>query len=228
MCFFRLKGRDKLQLTKIIIRSALAHFKIPFGGKQQRTYPIPPVSTVIGILKNIFNENINDFVFGYTFTSKERSFHDIQKIYKEVNLNAIKDSEKYKNNQWISDVCEIQYHVEPVLTIYTDITEEMKLSEALNLGKTDCLAKLTNIHRITLLQRESCGYNQWTDLSIGTGLIQRIATETSYNKKKGIYDIYTKTVRFNDSFVYGSNYDAEAEQNVFLWRFKKGGQIDVV
>ena len=53
--------------TKITIVSTMAHFKNSRSGVLQQTYKIPPVSTVVGILKNIYGENIENFIFGYNF-----------------------------------------------------------------------------------------------------------------------------------------------------------------
>ncbi|AKN31465.1 CRISPR-associated protein Cas5 [Clostridium carboxidivorans P7] len=212
-----------MELRKIEIVSDFAHFKKPFATKQQFTYTIPPISTVIGIIQNLFHEGISDFVFGFTFKYDE-IFKDIQKIYKEVNFNTRKERERYnKNGVWTSDVCEIHYLVNSKLVIYTDIEDELKINECLNLGKTDCLARILSDKVVELSRRYGVGYGQWTEPNVqGNGFPERIAVETKYNGKKGYYDIYTKLVKLNDEFSYEGYNDDEM---IYLWQYSKRGEI---
>lgn len=212
-------------MKKITISADFAHFKVPYASKVQKTYPIPPISTVIGILKNIYNHDIDSFVFGYLFSSKNK-FRDIQKIYKEINIQKKKESDRYDkaSNTWVSDVPIIEYLYDPKLIIYTDIKDEPNLSEIINLGKTDCLAKVS-IKDIKLYEKLGCVINQWTSLKYGDGLIKRISVETVWNQEKGIYDIYTDMFRYNIEVEYPYNFDIEEEQNVFLWSYRKRGNI---
>lgn len=215
-------------LNKITIIGELAHFKIPYAGKQQRTYRIPPPSTVIGILKNLYGTHINNFIFGYTFTADDNLFKDIQKIYKEINLNVISESGRYNGQKWNSDVCEIQYLCNPVLTIYTDINDELIVEECLNLGKTDCLATIKQVDKVELVDIEGEGFYQWTTLDVGDGIIERVSMETVYNGQKGIYDVYSAPLRFNKSFKLAKHHDKDQGQSVFLWHHEKEGVLSAV
>ncbi|HBF6022711.1 TPA: CRISPR-associated protein Cas5 [Clostridioides difficile] len=213
-------------LNKIEIIGDMAHFKIPMHSKIQRTYEIPPISTVVGILKNIYGEEIDDFILGYVIYHNG-TFKDLQTIYKEINPNVktLTDSDRFQ-----TDVCPIEYLINPKLIIYTNIDKNIEFNEPLCLGKTNCLAKVLSLSEIevNLIDKKAIGYNQYTDINIGDGMIRRINTLTEYNEKKGYYDIYSSMVRENDEFEYGKYYDEDEQQNIFLWNWKKGGVIKCI
>ncbi|HBF6215059.1 MULTISPECIES: CRISPR-associated protein Cas5 [Clostridioides] len=213
-------------LNKIEIIGDIAHFKIPMHSKIQRTYKIPPISTIVGILKNIYGEEIDDFTLGYVIYHNG-TFKDLQTIYKEINPNVktLTDSDRFQ-----TDVCPIEYLINPKLIIYTDINKNIEFNEPLCLGKTNCLAKVLSLSEIevNLIDKKAIGYNQYTDINIGDGMIKRINTLTEYNEKKGYYDIYSSMVRENDEFEYGKYYDEDEQQNIFLWNWKKGGVIKCI
>ncbi|MEE7879315.1 CRISPR-associated protein Cas5 [Clostridioides difficile] len=213
-------------LNKIEIIGDMAHFKIPMHSKIQRTYEIPPISKVVGILKNIYGEEIDDFILGYVIYH-DGTFKDLQTIYKEINPNVktLTDSDRFQ-----TDVCPIEYLINPKLIIYTNIDKNIEFNEPLCLGKTNCLAKVLSLSEIevNLIDKKAIGYNQYTDINIGDGMIKRINTLTEYNEKKGYYDIYSSMVRENDEFEYGKYYDEDEQQNIFLWKWKKGGVIKCI
>lgn len=206
-------------LNKIEIIGDIAHFKIPMHSKIQRTYEIPPISTIVGILKNIYGEEIDDFTLGYVIYHNG-TFKDLQTIYKEINPNVktLTDSDRFQ-----TDVCPIEYLINPKLIIYTDINKNIEFNEPLCLGKTNCLAKVLSLSeiKVNLIDKEAVGYNQYTDINIGDGMIKRINTLTEYNEKKGYYDIYSSMVRENNEFEYNKYYDEDEKQNIFLWNWKK-------
>lgn len=213
-------------LNKIEIIGDIAHFKIPMHSKIQRTYEIPPISTIVGILKNIYGEEIDDFILGYVIYHNG-TFKDLQTMYKEINPNVktLTDSDRFQ-----TDVCPIEYLINPKLIIYTDIDKNIEFSEPLCLGKTNCLAKVLSLSeiKVNLIDKKAVGYNQYTDINIGDGMIKRINTLTEYNEKKGYYDIYSSMVRENNEFEYDKYYDEDEKQNIFLWNWKKGGVIKCV
>lgn len=206
-------------LNKIEIIGDIAHFKIPMHSKIQRTYEIPPISTIVGILKNIYGEEIDDFTLGYVIYHNG-TFKDLQTIYKEINPNVktLTDSDRFQ-----TDVCPIEYLINPKLIIYTDINKNIEFNEPLCLGKTNCLAKVLSLSeiKVNLIDKEAVGYNQYTDINIGDGMIKRINTLTEYNEKKGYYDIYSSMVRENNEFEYNKYYDEDEKQNISLWNWKK-------
>ncbi|GAA0785513.1 CRISPR-associated protein Cas5 [Hathewaya limosa] len=210
-----------MNFIKIPIISNLAHFHIPYSFKNQRTFNIPPPSTIVGILKILYNEDIDNFVFGYTI-EYDGIFKDLTKTYKEVNRNT-NNIEYMKTGIQKSDICCVEYLIEPKINIYTNIKEELRINKPLNLGKTDCLARvlLNQKQEINLINKEGQGYNQWTDLNVGYGQIKRITTETIFNRETDCYEQNYKLLRENEVFDYDKFYDEELGQNIFLWSFNK-------
>ncbi|WP_195972540.1 CRISPR-associated protein Cas5 [Clostridium thermobutyricum] len=215
-----------MDLFKIEIISDFAHFKIPLNSKKQRTYKIPPISTVIGILENIYSNRHEviqeEFILGYEF-EYDKVYTDIQRIYKEVNLKEKTYASSYNSEGYqVSDACEIEYLYNPKLIIYTDINKDFICNQVLNLGKTDCLAKISKVDTVKLEISDTCkfvGKNQYTPLSIGNGVIKKISYLTKFNKY-GFYDIETINVRENKEFY--SKY-AINEKGIFLWKLTNGG-----
>lgn len=207
-------------LNKIEIIGDMAHFKIPMHSKIQRTYEIPPISTVVGILKNIYGEEIDDFILGYVIYH-DGTFKDLQTIYKEINPNVktLTDSDRFQ-----TDVCPIEYLINPKLIIYTNIDKNIEFNEPLCLGKTNCLAKVLSLSEIevNLIDKKAIGYNQYTDINIGDGMIKRNNTLTEYNEKKGYYDIYSSMVRENVSLNMVNIMMKMSNRIIFLWKWKKG------
>ena len=215
-----------MDLFRIEIISDFAHFKIPLNSKKQRTYKIPPISTVIGILENIYSNRHEmiqeEFILGYEF-EYDKVYIDIQKIYKEVNLKEKTYASSYNSEGYqVSDACEIEYLYKPKLIIYTNINKDFTCNQVLNLGKTDCLAKISRIDKVKLEVNDTYsfkGENQYTTLNIGNGIIKKISYITKFNKY-GFYDVETIDVRENKEFY--SKYAIEGK-GVFLWKLTNGG-----
>lgn len=209
-----------MEVNKLILTSTMAHYKNSMNGKNQNTYTIPPLSSIIGTLKNIYGDNINNFIFGYTvdYTRLEKQ---IETIYKEVNTNVktLTCSERFT-----SDICNIEYMINPIITIYHNINSEVRINNTLNLGKTNCLAKCT-FEKSNIIQFQSMGYNQWCPKNVGQGIIQRINKETIYNTKKGVYDYYTELFRRNTEFT--AEYTIEdTQEGIQLWNYHGEGKIE--
>lgn len=210
-------------MKKITITSKQAHFKIPYATKYQKTYRIPPVSTIIGILKVIFDENIDDFVFGYTF-SYDSIYEDTMMVYK-TNIKGIKENSFTSKNNSVTDVVIRQYLYDCILNIYTNIDKPIKMNYCLNMGRANCLARVHfPFNEVKLIDRLGTGYNQYTPISIGKGIIKPITYFSEYDKKTQSFNTKTKNLRLNKEFEYDKNFDTEEEQNIFLWHFR-GGEI---
>lgn len=209
-----------MKIKKLNIKGTFAHFKIPAYSKYQRTYEIPPISTIVGILKNIYGEDISDFTLGYTINYKSKSM-DVMKIYKELDLSEKTPTDK---KRFTSDLCFVEYLYDVELFIYTDINKEIELKDTLVLGKTNCLGTLCSVEEVELIQKEGYGFNQYTSKDIGNGQIRRINTLTTFNPNTDMYDIQSATVRENKEFEYDCNYDSDLGQNIYLWNWN-GGEI---
>lgn len=207
-----------MKLRKIKIIAALAHFKIPLQGKLQKTYDKPPISSAVGTLKNLFDENINDFIFGFTFSYKNIS-KEFNKIYKEVDgrKNLYTSGRRFTEDNFITE-----HLVDTELIIYTNIDKKIILNETLVMGKANYLATLVSDEEIELIDQKSYGFNQWTDMSVEGGIPVRINTLTKFNSDKCSYDYETELVKNNKEFEYDKFYDEEEQQNIFLWNWKDG------
>lgn len=212
-----------MKLNRITITGDLAHFKIPAKSKIQQTFDIPPISTVIGILQNIYGKDIDDFTLGY-FIKFKNKHKDAMTIYKELDLSERRPTDK---KRFISDLCIVEYLYDVELVIYTSINQNILLEDVLMLGKANCLGTIREIKEVKLTDKQSYGYYQYTDKNIGEGQIRRINTITKFNSSTDMYDIKTAIVRENIEFEYDKYYDNDFEQSIYLWNWK-GGEINGV
>ena len=212
-----------MRLNKIEIVADRGHFKIPMRSQIQGTYLIPPISTVVGILQNLYGEEIDDFTLGYII--EYQGVHkEIENVVKEINTNVKKLTD---SKRFITTPATFEYLIEPRLVIYTDIDKPLELKSVLNLGKTNCLAKLTEIKEVELMDQEGKGFNQYVSMNlVDYGMPKRINTLTKYNEHKGYYDIFSEVVVESEEFDFDKYYDAEEEQNIFLWKWNKGGILN--
>lgn len=203
-------------MKKIKIESTMAHFKNGQGSLNQRTHTIVPISTVVGILKNIYGETIEDFTFGYNLKYEDK-IYEYCKYEKEVNRNAKRKKENVRTP------VKVEYLIGVTLTIYTDIDKEIELNSSLNLGKTNCLAKAT-FEDVDISDEECEAYGLFTETNEGNGVIERINVETKFNEEKGYYDYYTRLFRSNENspVMCSKSYEGEG---IYFWRYKKEGDI---
>ncbi|WP_039240906.1 CRISPR-associated protein Cas5 [Clostridium botulinum] len=209
-----------MEFNKLTLTASIAHFKDGINGKNQNTFRVPPISAIVGILKNIYGKDIKDFVFGYT-CKYDGIFKDITTVYKEILLGIGENKKRFQH-----DIAFIEYLINPVVIIYTNLNAPIQINDILNLGKTNCLAKCDfDEGKEIINNKESIGYNQWTPKNIGNGKIKRINKETIYNTRKGYYDYYTDLFRLNEEFI--SKYTIEnLEEGIQLWQYKGVGDIE--
>lgn len=220
-------------MKKIIITSRNAHFKIPYASKMQYTYEVPPISTVLGILRVLYGEDIDDFKFGYIF-QYESKYTDIMKGHK-INVSnvrtIIKNNNKVEINQekpLASDWIGREYLYNCILKIYTDIDLPIKIDYCLTMGRANCLARLhLPIKDVELINKEGKIINQYTPTDIGKGIIKPITYLSKYDKNIQSFQTKIKHLRFNKEVDYDKNYDIDEEQNIFLWHYY-GGEIFAV
>ncbi|KEH96999.1 CRISPR-associated protein Cas5 [Clostridium botulinum] len=208
-----------MEFKKLVLTSKMAHFKNGINGKNQNTFRVPPISTIVGILKNIYGKDIKDFIFGYT-CKYDGIFKDVTTIYKEVNL----DISSAKGDRFQHDIAFIEYLVNPIITVYTNLDTPIKINDILNLGKTNCLAKC-KFEKENITNKECIGYNQWTPINTGNGKIKRINKETIYNQNKGYYDYYTELFRLNEEFT-AKHILEDQEEGIQLWQYRGVGDIE--
>lgn len=209
-------------MNKIKITSNIAHFKIPYASKYQKTYDIPPISTVIGMLKVLFGEDINDFKFGYTFDYVTK-FEDVMNMSK-INIEKISDiGDIGPSNKNVTDVITREYLHDCILNIYTDIELPLVMDYCLTMGRANSLARVhLPIEKANLIDKVGVGYNQYTPIDIGQGIIKPITYISEYDKKTQSFKTKVKHLRINKEFEYDKFYDPIAEQNLFLWKYEDG------
>lgn len=206
-------------MTLITLTADRGHFKRYRSAGLQQTYRTPPVSTVVGIIKRIYGEDIKDFIFGYRFRYKSIE-SEIVTIHKEVNSNVIKGKEAYEER--IKAVPQpIECLIEPMLEIVIDTKDIPIISENLNMGKTDFLAiakfKQIDLERISVDEE-----NVLTHFTDGQGVIERLNKETVYNEDKGYYDYYTDLFRFNEEYECEWSWE---DKGFYLWNYKGMGDV---
>ena len=203
-------------LNRLKITAPIAHFKVPYSSKYQNTYSIPPLSTVVGMLKVIYGEEINDFIFGYIF-EYETDFVDgytLHKVNKDIKQNK---------KGYTSDYCFKKYLHDCTLTIYTNISKEISMEHSFTMGKSNCLARLHfPIEEVSLVDKTGKGYNQFTPIEVGTGEIMPVTVNTKFNHRLDSFDTRIKHLRLNKEFDFDKYHDEEKKQNVFLWSYKDG------
>ena len=210
-----------MKLNKLQITSKTAHFGIPSGTDYRRTYFTPPPSTILGMLRVIYGEDIikENFSFGYDL-EYESKFIDVETIYK---FN-IKKQRKDK-----TDCCKKEYLFDCKLNIYHDINIDkfpINMEYILCMGASNNLARLHfPINQIEIINKEGQGYNQFTPIRIGTGKIESASVFTKYSKKFESFDNQYMKLRQNKVFDYNKNYDPETNRNIYLYQFKEGRVI---
>ncbi|MCQ4925039.1 CRISPR-associated protein Cas5 [Tissierella carlieri] len=211
-------------MRKIKITSNIAHFKIPYSSKYQKTYDIPPISTVVGILKVLFGEDIDNFKFGYTF-KYESKFEDAMNISK-VNINDVVTLEDPSTNKRkVTDNITREYLYDCTLLIYTDIELPIEMNYCLTMGRSNSLARVHFPFKpVQLLEEVGQGFNQYTPIELGLGMIKPITYYSEFDKKSQSFNTKVKHLRLNKHFDYDRNYDKEEDQNIFLWKYQ-GGEI---
>ncbi|MGM8331740.1 CRISPR-associated protein Cas5 [Clostridium perfringens] len=197
---------------KITIISDMAHFKSSLNSAYQTSYKIPPISTVVGILKNIFGEEIQNIKFGYSFEYIDSNFHIC--THKKVNAKFEKD----KNDTVVTNNL-LEYLESAVLRIYIIDGDslEIKFKDILNLGKTDCLG-FAEFEEIEIEKTESVAYNIYTEMMDGDGVITKITSETNFNIDLGRYMYNYKMVRLNEEVL--CKYSCE-EEGIYFWEYNK-------
>lgn len=211
-----------MKMKRIRITSQSGHFGKVLGIDDRLTHDTPPPSTVVGILKLLFGEEIEDeeFTFGHTFSSATKYLDDLT-IYKHTEYGY---QRKTKESPVLTDCRSIENHSECELIIYTDLNKELRMERALCMGRSGNPARIRlPIASVRLENKEGKGYNQYTPISIGKGKISPIDLITTYNPDFNSYEGQVVPLRLNKEFNYDKNYDEELSHNIVLWKYKDGG-----
>lgn len=203
-----------MQLKKFKITSHTGHFGKFLGYDDRFTYPVPPPSTIIGILQTLYNRQIDNFKFGYLFKSDLIFKDDMTIIARSRDGNVTKK---------IHAPYFIEYHFNCELIIYTDLDEELLMKYILCMGRAGNVARLhLPIQEVELLDKKWQGFNQFTNMDIGEGRIEPMNLKSEFNTQLDSYDHQVGKLRFNKVFNYDKFYDEEEKQNIYMWQMKNG------
>lgn len=204
-----------MKAIKHTITGDMAHFKRFRSPLVQQSYKTIPISTVIGILKNIYGEDIKNFIFGYNFSYVSSEF-EVETIWKRTNVLAkIETPTQYPS--------QIEYLINPVLEILTiGLNDPIQLQSNLNFGKTTCLAEI-KFSECEVIKEQCLSKNIITLLNDGDGIIERQNIETYYDESIGVFRQITKPVRINQEFACDYTYDGKG---IYLMKYKGVGDIE--
>lgn len=211
----------KILLNKLKITAPIAHFKIPYTSKVQRTYLLPPPSTIIGMLQVIYGYDIDNFVFGYSF-EYETLFKDVITIHK-VWLDKIKPlGISRNNNKKLPDVpadcCTREYLYNCKLNIYTSLNIPISMNYSLCMGRSGCLARL-HFPIVSTNKYKQIISNQYTnaDNNSNHGVIQPINTYSKYDSKTNSFNTIYKSLKL-----------VEKHNGIYLWKFNNEELKEVI
>ncbi len=212
-----------MQLQIIEIESETAHFKVPYSTKIMKTFELPPPSTVIGMLKVIFGERIDDFIFGYYF-ERETKFQDAITIHKApFKFNkSTGTKEILKNKIGTSDICVKEYLANCRLYIYTNLDSDIVMEYGLCMGRSSCPARLRLPFKETELNKQTTVLNNQFIPKTGKGRIRPITVTTKYNPALQSFEsqiMYLQEARNAKTEAF---YDATNNRSVHLWGYREG------
>jgi CRISPR-associated protein Cas5t len=102
---------EKIQALRLKISLPSAHFRYPFTFQKRYTYPIPPYSTVLGFLTNLFNPE------------REKTLEEIRRELEGLEIAICGNFESKTINQyWFRNLSE-KYHIQRFYSPYNRILD---------------------------------------------------------------------------------------------------------
>lgn len=204
-----------MKFLRILIEGWTASFRYPnLITSVQPTLPVPPLSTIYGLLSAIKGEYVtmNDTNVGFVFESSSKSF-DLEKIYQLKGL---------KNNK--PNIIKRQFLFNPRLYLYLDNLDFKEFFERPNypilLGRSSDLAFIHEIKEIDINKKSNIRLGK-TILPFETkgafGIIQALPTHFSEDIPRKV--IGTKPFILMDQFFDYSGecyYDEELDWGVWI------------
>lgn len=204
-----------MKFLRILIEGWTASFRYPtFISGFQPTLPVPPLSTIYGLLSAVKGEFVTpkDTNVGFVFESEAKS----------VDLETIYELKGLKGNK--SNVAKREFLYNPRLYLYVDDIELEKFFKkpeyAVLLGRSSDLAFIKEIKQVELNKKSNVNLGK-TILPFGTegayGLIQALPTHFSEDIPRKA--IGTKPyILMNQFFSYSDEcyYDDELDWGVWI------------
>ena len=198
-------------LNKIIITSDTCQCKKPYNAQVQKNYPVLPISSVIGIIKVLFGNDVDNFKFGYK--------HIYENSYKEI--FALNKHNRTIGKKVISEPCYRDIYNNNTLILYTDISlDKLSVNHCLTMGRANNLATIKfPIEEIDLIKREGIARNQYSPIYMGNGIVQNMSVVNKFNKILNLFDLKPIKLRFNEELKYNNFFDRELNENIIMWKF---------
>lgn len=199
-----------MKFLRILIEGWTASFRYPtFISGFQPTLPVPPLSTIYGLLSAVKGEFVTpkDTNVGFVFESEAKS----------VDLETIYEIKGLKGNK--SNVAKREFLYNPRLYLYVDDIELEKFFKKpaypVLLGRSSDLAFIKEIKQVELDKKSNVNLGK-TILPFGTegayGLIQALPTHFSQNiPRKAIgtkpYILMNQFYNYSDECYYDDELD---------------------
>ncbi len=205
-----------MKYLRVLIESWTASFRYPaFVSGFQPTLPVPPLSTIYGLLSSIKGEIVKpeDIKVGYIFDYESKSI-DIEQIYE---IKALKGNK--------SNIIKREFLVNTKMYLYVDDLEFKKYFETpyyhVLLGRSSDLAMIKSIEIVDLEKKSNVKLGK-TILPFGTegayGILQALPVNFSDDIPRKT--IETKPFILMDTYFEYSDeclYDEELDKGIWLW-----------
>lgn len=203
-----------MKFLRILVTGWTASFRYPaFISGFQPTLPVPPLSTIYGLLSAIKGEYVtpNDMNVGFVFSSDAKS----------VDLETIYELKGLKGNK--SNVIKREFLFNPKLYLYiSDLEFEKYIKNpeySISLGRSSDLAMINEVKTVDLEKEKNVKLGK-TILPFGTkdafGVIQALPThftDTIPRKSVGTKPF----ILMDDFFEYSDECYYDSELNLGVW-----------
>ncbi len=199
-----------MKFLRILIEGWTASFRYPtFISGFQPTLPVPPLSTIYGLLSAVKGELVtpDDIGVGFVFESEAKSI-DLETIYELKGLKGNK-----------SNVAKREFLFNPKLYLYVDDLEFKKFFEKpaypVLLGRSSDLAFIKHVEKINMDMKTDVNLGK-TILPFGTegafGVIQALPTHFSEDiPRKAIgtkpYVLMNQFYKYSNECYYDEKFD---------------------
>ena len=175
-----------MQVLKITLYGEQAHYHVPFTSNNKMTYPLPPYSTVMGLLANILGERCSELFkedFGLAVVGKSQGYSDEYTWYRNLSesahLGRFAETDRRDRDGFveqpggqvpvlISVLNDVEtniylYHNEQVLdSLLTNIEKPEKWFNHLHLGRAEDWVVPVSYEIINLQSSETLSDVSWT------------------------------------------------------------------
>lgn len=205
-----------MKFLRVLIEGWTASFRYPaFVSGFQPTLPVPPLTTIYGLLSSIKGDIVNpeDVNVGYIFSYESKAV-DLEQIYE---IKALKGNK--------SNIIKREFLINPQLYLYVDDLSFKKYFESpffqVLLGRSSDLAMIKSIDEVDLNKKNNVKLGK-TILPFGTkgafGVLQ--ALPVSFSNEIPRKTLETQPFILMDQyFEYDDEcyYDEELNKGIWIW-----------